>query len=332
MIRVLKKRPRSDNAVIETRRSSGSVGRRVYLGLLGLLVLAIANYLWGARFVLNADGFVLREQTVVEAIYLAKVESIPVREGQHVSAGEPLLQLRSIEILERLAELSARHAGLVQRSAELKTDALVASQLAPLAQRREQEAQAALGNVEALTKDGLTTAARREEVLRALNDAREAQLRYSAQAEALRKDLPSIESARNSAAAALANLREQYAGGVVRAPTDGFIGVASPSPGEVFRPGEPLIKIYSGSPFCLAYLPNDYLFPIREGAKVLVRSGRRSAHGVIDEILPVSSVLPDEFQQRFRPQDRSQLAKIRFEDETEFSIGEKVSVSLRPFR
>lgn len=331
MIRVLKKRPRTDNTVAEARRSSGNTGRRVYLGLLAVLALAIANYLWGNQVFLSADGFVLRDQTVVEATYLAKVESIPVREGQRVSAGEPLLQLRSIEILERLAELSARHAGLVQRSAELKTDALVASQLAPLAQRREQEARAALDSVESLSRDGLTTAARRGEVLQALNDAREARLRYSAQAEALSKDLPSIENARHSAAAALANLLEQYADGVVRAPTDGFIGAASPSPGEVFRPGEPLIQIYSGSTFCLAYLPSDYLFPIREGARVVVRSGRRSAHGVIDEILPVSGVLPDEFQQSFRPQDRSQLAKIRFEDEPEFSIGEKVTVSLRHF-
>lgn len=314
---------------MDTRVTRANTGRRVYLGLLALLAIVIAKYLWGDFFILQADGFVIRDRTVIEATYLAEVESVAVREGQSVRKGVPVLQLKSIEILEKLAELSAQHASLVQRAADFKTQAHVAEQLVPLAQRREREARSALENVESLSRNGLTTAVRRGEVLRALYDAREAHLRYSAQAEAMAEDLPEIEKARRNAETALADLLAQYGGGIVLAPADGVIGDAAPSPGQVFRPGEPMMVIHSGALFCLVYLPRDYLFPIRQGARVTVRSGRRSAIGVIDEILPVSGVLPQEFQQTFRPQDRNQLAKIRFEETPAFSIGEKISVSLK---
>ena len=77
----------------------------------------------------------------------------------------------------------------------------------------------------------------------------------------------------------------------------------------------------------LAYLPRRYLFPIRAGMKVKVKSGRYTATGVIQQILPITDALPKEFQNTFKPQDRSQLARIRLLEPEKFPLHEKVQLT-----
>jgi multidrug resistance efflux pump len=304
------------------------MGRRIYLGFLISFAAVGADYLWGDMIIFRAEGFILRDKTIIAATYLAEVEAVMAREGQTVAKDDVILRLKSTEILEKIAVLSVQNADLARRTAELRTRVAVAAQLTPLASRREMESRAAVNGLDSLSKEGLTTAARREEALRALYDAREARVFYAAESEMLKSDIPAVERAREDAAAAFEDLARHYAGGQVRAPASGAIGAAIPSPGEVYRPGEPLLTIYSGEPYGLVYLPSRYLFSIRKGMRVIVRNDRRAAEGTISEILPVSAALPKEFQNAFKPQGRNQLAKIRFNGQTPFSISEKVTVSL----
>lgn len=331
MIKTLKARPRSDNAVSEERGSTVGAGRYVYLGLLGFLGIAAVNFLWGDLLILKADGLVLRDRSVIAASYLAEVESVGVREGEEVEEGEVLLRLKSMEILEKLADLSAKHADLAQRSAEFHTRANVAQNLTPLAARREAESRAVLAEFEELSGDGLVTAARREGALRAHYDAKEARVQFAAESETLADEIPAIELAQADAAAALEDLALHYGDGEIRAPKGGAIGATVPSAGSVYRPGDPMLTVYSGEAYSLVYLPTRYLLPVREGMRVAVSNGRQQTRGVIDEILPVSDALPAEFQNTFRPQDRSQLARIRFEGDAPFPVGEKIRVSLNYF-
>ena len=92
-----------------------------------------------------------------------------------------------------------------------------------------------------------------------------------------------------------------------------------------------MLSILTGETYVLAYLPSRYLFPIRPGTKVVVSSGRHRDAGVIENILPVSEALPREFQNNFKPTDRSQLARIRLSNKTKFPTFEKVEISLDYF-
>ena len=90
--------------------------------------------------------------------------------------------------------------------------------------------------------------------------------------------------------------------------------------GNVYRPGEPILSIYSGDPYVLVYLPRRYLFPIYVGMELRLTDGRDVADGFITEILPVTDTLPKEFQNTFKPSDRNQLAKIKLTTPSAFPI------------
>ena len=88
----LKKRLRPDNIPSEKRVMRGRTGRTIYLLLLFVFALTVANYLFGDFVLLDADGLVLRDQNVVATTYVARVDSVDVDEGQAVEAGSPLTQ------------------------------------------------------------------------------------------------------------------------------------------------------------------------------------------------------------------------------------------------
>jgi hypothetical protein len=117
----------------------------------------------------------------------------------------------------------------------------------------------------------------------------------------------------------------------VRAPISGSIGVSVPPLGHVYRAGDSILSIYSGESYVLAYLPRRYLFSIDVGQKLTVSDGRDSIAGVLDELLPVTDALAREFQNTFKPTDRSQLAKIKLLEPSPFPLHDKVSLSARYF-
>ena len=143
----------------------------------------------------------------------------------------------------------------------------------------------------------------------------------------LEEELASLNTALADADDAIAKLKALYADGVVRSPVSGSIGASVPSVGNVYRPGEPILSIYSGDPYVLVYLPRRYLFPIYVGMELDLTDGRNVADGVIVEILPVTDTLPKEFQNTFKPSDRNQLAKIKLTTPSAFPLNQKVSVS-----
>lgn len=327
MVRALRKRPRPDTLANEKRRIGNNAGRLVYLGLLIVFGLGVFDYLVGDFLFLRADGLVLRDRTVIAATYVARVEAVDVREGQKIKAGEVLLKVQSSEMLERLADLSSRRAQLAARGVDFEIRAATVVQLLPLAQKREQETGKTVSKFDTLARTGLVTATGYDDALRASFDARQERVRLSTQGQALRQELAALQAARQDAEIAFANLRQHYAEGVVRAPVGGAIGATIPAVGAVYRPGESILSIHSGEAYVLAYLPRRYLFPIRVGQKVRIADGRHGATGVIAEILPVTDALPTEFQNTFKPRDRSQLAKIRIPNDVPFPVHQKVEIT-----
>ena len=327
MIKKLRERPRPDTLTTQQRRATNSVGRMVYLGLLGIFAVAVLNYLFGDFVFLRADGQVVRDRTTIAATYIARVEAIDVERGQEVAPGQPMLRLQSTEMLERLAELSAGQARLAAKAAEFKIRSETVRRMLPIAEKRAVETEKVLAKFDKLTETKLVTSARYDDALRVRFESQQTLVRLKAEEATLEDEIAALETAVADAARALADLRKHYAEGVVRAPVGGAIGTAIPSAGDVYRPGEAIVSIYSGEPYVLAYLPRRYLFSISAGMEVQVKSGRHEATGVIAEILPVTGALPEEFQNTFKPRDRNQLARIRLIDAGDFPLHEKVELT-----
>ena len=331
MIQGLKKRPRSDALVNEKRLVTNPVGRMIYLGVLAVFAVAVLNFLFGDILILRADGLVLRDQTVIATTFVARIQQVGIREGQQVEKGQVIMRLQSTEMLERLADLSARRARLVADTVEFRIRADTVEELLPLAKKREGEASRVVGKFDELALAGLTTASSYDSALTANFSAQGDRIKLATQFKTLEKEVATLNEARNVAESALADLQAHYAEGVVRSPVTGAVGVSVPSIGNVYRTGEPMMSLYSGDPYILAYLPHRYMFSINVNDKVTVSDGRHKASGVIAEILPVTDALATEFQNTFKPRDRSQLAKIRLTGATPFPLLQKVSVTSRYF-
>jgi multidrug resistance efflux pump len=291
------------------------------------MVASGLNYLFGDLIFLRADGLVLRDRSSVSMTYLATVQEVNVTAGKRVRKGEPLLRLQSSSLLERLAELSSSNARLVTSYAEHKIHAETIDALLPLARKTAQEAASAFDQFDQLLSLRIVSTASYNGALLASFNAQRQLVQYEVEGRILKDQVASMQSAMSDAQNALADLRNHYDHGIVHSPIDGTIGAVIPSLGDAFQPGQAILSIYSGDAYVLAYLPRRYLFPIRPNRRVKLQSGRWSATGYISEILPVTTVLPEEFQNHFRSRDRNQLARIRLEGDTPFPLHEKVLVT-----
>ena len=328
MVKSLRKRPRPDALRTEQRRVTNKTGRLVYLAMLLALLTTGLNFLFGDLVFFRASGLVLWEKTTVSATYLARVEEVKVTPGQAISAGTPILRLQSTKILERFADLSSKKAALTAKAAEFKIRAETASRLLPLAEKREYETAKMLKKMYDLSIARVATLARYADALRSRFDAQRSFVEIEAQNRTLKDELTAVDAARADAELALTKLRDHYADGVVTAPVSGAIGTSVPSRGDVYQPGETILEVYSGKAYVLAYLPRRYLFGVETGTQVKVKSGRLSATGVITDILPVTVALPKEFQNSFTPRDRSQLARISFDEVPPFPLHAKVLLTV----
>lgn len=326
-MRPLRQRLRPDNIPNEKRVERGRAGRIIYVILLFVFGLGVINYLFGDYVLLEADGLVLSDAHIIATPYVALVQTVDVDEGQTVEAGDILLKLRSTEIMERLADLSTKRAELAAKATDFKIRAASVTQLLPLAERRAAEAVNTIKQFDTLAAAKLVTSARYQEALRVNYEASKDRVNLMTQSHVLKEELSSLNKALADADEAIAELQELYADGIMRSPAAGSIGASVPSVGNVYRPGEPILSVYSGEPYVLAFLPRRYLFPMRVGMKVHVSDGREHADGVVSEILHVTDTLPKEFQNTFKPSDRNQLAMIKLDTPASFPLNQKVSVS-----
>lgn len=313
-MRRLKKRTRSDTHVSEARRARPrSWDRNVYLALLVLFFGALANYVAGDRLFLRADGLVMRDRTVIGATALVRVSEVSVQVGQRVNAGQRLVVAESLDILGRLAELSMREAEMDERGAQLHSELQMVRDLRPLAERRLKELRQRRDTLSDLEASHLVTAQTREDIQEMYHAADMRAASLAAQVDGLTEEIVAIERTRTRARAAVQDLRTRYRDGVHLSTSDGTVGDRVPAPGEVYEPGEPMLTLYRGEPYVLAYLPQGYLFDISVGETVLVSTGKLSRTGRIEEILPMSTPIPNEFRNAFRLRETRQLARIRLE-------------------
>ena len=326
MISKFKSRPRTDSHQTEIRVQRRSWDRAIYLVLLAGFALLLANYLVGDRLLLRADGLVLRDRTVIAATSTVKVADVAIKPGQRVEKDEMLLRAESTAMLDRLADLAMRGADLDERRAALISQSELTKELLPIADARLAQLVSDEGRLSGEGMAGLVTASRQEDAADRLHLARTEVSRLGALSRGLAQEIEAVSRARGHATEAVRRLSAHYADGVQRAPHDGVIDGEVPSEGEVFSPGEPIATLLSGHQYILAYLPNGYLFDLAPGQAVRVAAGKTRVTGRIDEILPVSASIPDEFHNSFRARERRQLARISLPDGNVFPTHSTVRI------
>ena len=328
MLRI-RKRPRFDNLVNQQRSATASWGRRIYLVLLLLLAIGVLNYLVGDTVLLRADGILLSDRYIVAATYPGRISAVHVKEGDRVKAGASLFQLDSAEMLKSIADLSLRTGELSTRLTQLRMRAATISSLMPLAERQAREASQTVARVDKMSARGLISSQAMNQNLSAEYDsaARLADLRV--QDGALSKEITLTEGSYRKASAAFGQLEVFYGRGEFRAPASGIIGPRVPVVGQVAKFGDELLQIYGEKTYVLAYLPDMYLFSVSPGDLVEVTGGPGSPSviGTVEAILEVADSLPPEFQNMFRPRDRSRLMRISLPGNSGFAISQKIRVS-----
>lgn len=307
----LKKRPRVDALANEVRARKGALGRWLYLGAIAAFVIWLGDLFAGELVYFKADGLVLRDRVVIATQYPASIENVQVAEGDELSKGSSLITVRSQSVEETLAELSSELAILLTRAADMRVRAEVIEAIEPVVRKNLTSAKAARASAENRETRGLFTVTQRADLFEQELASVRASAEIRAESSAIAADLPTIEAAVKRAENALSRLTENYADGALTAPTQGVVGYLHVAPGSVVRAGEPIMEIFHGDPFVLAFVPEGALYQLKAGDEVNVRLGFDQHDGVIERIYPVTAELPPEFADRFNQQRRAPLARIR---------------------
>ena len=219
------------------------VVRRVLM-LLGIVVIgggATYAYLTGGRYVGTDDAYVKSAQLSVTTDVSGLVQSVEVKEGQHVSAGDVLFRLDPEPF-----EIAVANAKATMLQAELTVSALKADYQRAMQQVRAQEAmvnvaKTTLDRYDSLVKQGSLARTQWDQqqatylsalaTLHSLNQAATATLaRLNGNPDLPVESFPDAMKAR----AALAEAQRQLDHSVVRAPFDGIVAaVSSLQPGTL---------------------------------------------------------------------------------------------------
>ncbi|MCX8278686.1 HlyD family efflux transporter periplasmic adaptor subunit [Phyllobacterium sp. 0TCS1.6C] len=325
-MKYIRKRLRIDNLDRQQRKGSGRLSRSIYLLILGVLVLSLANYLVGGMFILSADGIVLAERYIVSAGYPATVDRVLVSEGDSVPEGTPLLELTSFDMVKEIAELSVRTSELAVRAGELQGKLAMNEALLPLAERSARESNDAILRLDRVSTRGLVLANRRDEALTANYRAAERYAQLQAESQVTAKELLVVETSQQIASDAVRKMKAIYGDGRIVAAVTGVVGSKIPVPGQVVRLGDEMLQINGGKAYLFAYLPDEYLFPLTKGTRIEVHGGSDRSTGTVERVLPIADALPAEFQNLLRPRDRSRLIRIALPEDHPFAVTQKVVI------
>jgi multidrug resistance efflux pump len=309
----LRRRPRFDTLQNEVRKRGRSWGRWVYLALVLGLALWLLDSFLGDYIYLRAEGLVLRERVVLATQYPAAVVKLNVRQGWNVRPGKVVARLRSQYIEESLAKLHAQLAGVVTSAAELSIRDKVNDALYPLAQNRYQIARNARINSEGLLSQGLLAVNRHSELVKDEVMSAESRAQLAAERDVIGREAADVRAAIDASQSAISRLTELYGDGVIRSPVDGIVGSLEVSEGSVVREAEPLMEIFTGPPFVLAYVPEGTLYDVQKGDHIRIGVGLASYYGQVGQIYNLAGQLPKEFQQAFQPVNRARLIRVEFD-------------------
>lgn len=237
-----------------------------------------------------------RSRVDVGATLTGRVLSVPVREGDTVQAGQPLLLLEETELQAALAQAEAGEQQAAARLAGLRSTGRSGVQATVVqAESVWQAARADAQRTRELVQSGFLSAAREDEsqrtlqVARAQLDAARVQGRAvaesgteSAQAQA---QLAAARAATQAARARLAQVR-------VTAPAAGQVLARQVEPGQIVQPGRALLTLALQGPLQLKALVDErYLQQLQPGQLATVRADAYADQAYTARVLKISPLV-----------------------------------------
>jgi multidrug resistance efflux pump len=212
-----------------------------------------------------------------------------------------------------LAKLHAQLAAVITRATELSIRDKVNEALCPLAQHRYAIARTARINSEGLVAHGLLAANRHSELVKDEVAGAESQAQLAAERDVIGGEAADVKAAIDATQSAIRRLNELYGDGVVNSPVSGIVGSLAVSEGSVAREAEPLMEIFTGPPFVLAYVPEGALYDVQKGDRIRIGIGFGNYYGYVGHTYDMAGQLPKEFQQTFQPVRRERLIRVEFD-------------------
>ncbi len=297
--------------VADIRREPLRIGKIIYLVVIGGIVIGLFHITLGHLYLLRGGGFVYAGNSVVALEFDARVAALAVQDGDQVEAGQLLLRYDSFALRRDFVEFAMRISELERRLSEARIqkarlDATI--ETATAYSNLTQEVENALIKLRA---DGLASNSRvSTEALRRF-EARRNLLGFTAERDQLAAEAFRLAAGIEQTRRYLDDLISRFNHGEVRAHEPGVVTGVAISAGAVAKKGEPLMRIFSGRRFILAYLDGSSLVSREPGEPVIVGlPAGVLAIGRIARITSVADRLPEEFQPRFKPAARQQLVVI----------------------
>jgi multidrug resistance efflux pump len=304
---------RVDALQSDIRRRGRSWDRAIYFGLVGVFLVWIFDIFAGDYVYLRADGLVLRDRVVLATQFTAQVAKLGVVEGSELKKGDVVAQLRSQEVYESLAKLSSEIAVATGRRTQLGVRQSVIEAVRASAEQSFRTAHVHRVKSEPLIGRSIISNREVSELLASEYKTGQTLAEMDAEATGLKQDLPRLDASIAEAVLARATLKEIYSDGKIESPVGGIVGSLPVRTGSVLRIGDPLMEIFTGESYVLAYVPEGALYDLSPDDRVNIRVGLRTYDGRVSKILPVTSQLPKEFQDSLRPPARAQVVRISFD-------------------
>lgn len=225
-----------------------------------------------------------------------RVDTVRVREGDVVRAGDLLVQLESDEARAALAQAEAAQRQAEARLAGLRgtgRQALQATQ--DQAEATLRQARAELARAQQLVAQGFVSASRTDEAQRVLDvaqaqrDAARAQVQANAEAGA---DLVQAEAQLQSARATTQAARTRLEQTLLRAPTAARVLTREVEPGQIVQPGKVLLRLALDGPTQLkAQVDERFLAQLQPGQPASVVADAHAGQPFAAQVLSLSPLV-----------------------------------------
>jgi multidrug resistance efflux pump len=289
-------------------------GKIIYLAIIGALVVALFHFAAGHLYLMRGDGFVYASNTVVALEFDARIAALYVEEGDTVEPGQALLRYDSFALRRDLVEFSTRISELERRLSEARIQKARLDATVETASDYSELTREVENAVARLRSEGLAPNSRISTEAARGFEARRDLLGFIAE-----RDQTAVEAVRladgiERTRRYLDDLIARFDHGEVRASERGVVTNLAISAGAVAKKGDPLLRVFSGKRFILAYLDDSSPVSRAPGEPVIVALPTgMPALGRIARITSVAGRLPEEFQPRFKPATRQQLVAIEID-------------------
>ncbi len=211
----------------------------------------------------------------IGATLTGRVARVNVDEGAQVRRGDVLVQLETAELQAAVAQARAAERQAEARLAGLRSTGRTSANAALLqAQATVRAAEAELARTQQLVTQGFLSAARLDEVRRAVEVARAQQTGALAQTRANEEsgtDVAQAQAQLAQARAATAAAQQRLSQAAVLAPTDARVLARNVEPGQIVQPGAALMSLALAGPTQLvAPVDERFLDQLQAGQKSMV--------------------------------------------------------------